>query len=197
MSTRNLIRADTAGELSLPLMLRRVVAAARDLLGARHAAIANARWFAESEQRRRWLDASSELVPLLLLSAEAGQPHPLITQHAATAAEADFAVLAVPHGADQVIVTGVSGELTAGMLNRIAPLAGSLAGLAILTGEARLVTGSRRDAAAAQLGAATGPLILVPMAAGERVRGALMLGRLATSPDFTETWPSALPVTQP
>jgi len=142
--------------------------------------------FAESEQRHRWLDASSELLPLLL-SGEAGPPHALIAQHAATAATADFAALAVPHGADQVIVTGVAGELTAGMLNRTAPLVGSLIGQAILTGQASLVTGDRRAAAAAALGAATGPLIVVPLAAGEQVRGALMLGRLATSPGFTDT----------
>ena len=41
------------------------------LAAAAGAAIANARRFAESEQRRRWLDASGDLVPLLL-SGEAG-----------------------------------------------------------------------------------------------------------------------------
>jgi GAF domain len=153
---------------------------------------------AESKQRRRWLDAFSELLPLLLsaetllsdealLSGDAGPPYPLIAQHAMTAATADFAALAVPYGADQVIVTGVAGELTAGMANRTAPLAGSLTGQAILTGQPSLVTGDRRAAAAAALGAVTGPLIVVPLAAGEQVLGALLLGRLATSPSFTET----------
>jgi len=141
--------------------------------------------FGESGQRRRWLDASSELLPLLM-TGEAGPPHALIAQQAAAAATADFAALAVPCGADRVIVTGVAGELTAGMLNRTAPLAGSLTGQAILTGQPSLVTGDRRAAAAAALGAATGPLIVVPLAAGEQVRGALLLGRLATSPGFTE-----------
>ena len=155
------------------------------LAAAAGAAIANARRFAESKQRRRWLDASSELAPLLL-SGEEGQPHAVITQHAATAAEADFAALVVPYDADQVIVTGVTGALTAGMLNRTAPLAGSLTGQAILTGKPSLVTGDRRDAAAAVLGAATGPLIVVPLAVGEQVRGALMLGRLAAGPSFTD-----------
>jgi signal transduction histidine kinase len=143
--------------------------------------------FTESEQRRRWLDAFSELLPLLLLSGEGGPPYALIAQHAATAARADFAALAVPYGADQVIVAGVAGQLTAGMANRTAPLAGSLTGQALLTGQPSLVTGGRRAAVAAALGAATGPLIMVPLAAGDQVRGALMLGRLATSPRFTET----------
>ena len=77
------------------------------LAAAAGAAIANARQFAESEQRRRWLDASAELTPLLL-SGAAVQPHALITRLAAGAADADFGTLAVPHGADQVIVARAS-----------------------------------------------------------------------------------------
>ena len=156
------------------------------LAAAAGAAIANARRFAESEQRRRWLDASAQLVPLLL-SGQAEQPHALITQHAAAATDADFAALAVPHESAQVIVAGVSGVLSAGLMNRTAPLADSLAGQAISTGKPALVTGSRLQAAAAALGADTGPLIVVPLAAGEQVRGALLLGRAAARRGFTET----------
>jgi len=155
------------------------------LAAAAGAAIANARRFAESEQRRRWLDASAELTPRLL-SAEAGLPHTLITQYAAAAAAADFAALAVPHGPDQVIVTGVAGELAAGMMNRMAPLADSLTGQVIRTGKPSLVTGDRCEAVAAALGADTGPLVVVPLVAGEQIRGALMLGRLAAHAGFTE-----------
>jgi signal transduction histidine kinase len=149
------------------------------------AAIANARRYAESEQRRRWLDASAQLVPVLL-SGQAQQPHALISQHAAAATGADFAALAVPYEPDQVIVTGVSGALAAGLMNRTAPLADSVAGQAISTGKPALVTGSRLQTAAAALGADTGPLIVVPLAAGDRVRGALLLGRSAARPGFTE-----------
>ena len=151
---------------------------------------ANGRRFAESGQRRRWLDASARLTARLL-SAEAGLSHALITEYAAAAAEADFAALTLPHGPDQVIVAGVTGELTAGMLNRVAPLADSLTEQAILTGQPSLVApslvaGERCEAAVAALGADCGPLVVVPLAAGEQVRGALMLGRLATRPGFTE-----------
>ena len=156
------------------------------LATAAGAAIANARRFAESEQRRRWLDASAELAPLLL-SGAAVQPHALITRLAAAAADADFATLAVPHGADQVIVTGVTGELAAGMTNQIEALADSLARQAIRTGKPSLVTGDGRQAAAAALGTGTGPLIIVPLATGEQVRGALLLGRVAARPGYTGT----------
>jgi signal transduction histidine kinase len=156
------------------------------LATAAGAAITNARRFAESEQRRRWLDASAELAPLLLSGAVV-QPHALITRLAAAAADADFATLAVPHGADQVIVTGVTGELAAGMTNQIEALADSLAGQAIRTGKPSLVTGDGRQAAAAALGTGTGPLIIVPLATGEQVRGALLLGRVAARPGYTGT----------
>jgi hypothetical protein len=88
----------------------------------------------------------------------------------------------VPYGADQVIVTSVTGELAAGMMNQVAALADSLAGQAIRTGKPSLVTGEGRRAAAAALDASTGPLIVVPLVAGEQVRGALLLGRLAARP---------------
>jgi len=156
------------------------------LAAAAGAAIANARQFAESEQRRRWLDASAELTSLLL-TGKAMQPHALITQLAAAAADADFGTLAVPHGADQVIVTSVTGELAAGMMNQVEALADSLAGQAIRTGKPSLVTGEGRQAAAAALGADTGPLIVVPLVAGEQIRGALMLGRVAARPGYTGT----------
>ena len=156
------------------------------LAAAAGAAIANARQFAESEQRRRWLDASAELAPLLL-SGTAVQPHALIIQLAAAAADADFGTLAVPHDADQVIVTGVSGVLAAGMMNQVAALPDSLAGQAIRTGKPSLVTGGGRDTVAAALGTGTGPLIVVPLAAGEQVRGAVMLGRVTARPGYTST----------
>ena len=156
------------------------------LAAAAGAAIANARRFAESEQRRRWLDASAELAPLLL-SGAAVQPHALIARLAAAAADADFAVLTVPGDLGEVIVTGAAGPLAAGLMNRTAPLAGSLAGQVISSGKPSLVTGDRLQAAAAALGAGIGPLIAVPLAAGERVLGALLLGRTAGRPGFTES----------
>jgi len=154
----------------------------RALAAAAGAAIANARRLAESEQRRRWLAASGELTSVLL-SGGAAQPATLIAQHAAVAAEADFAVLWDCHKADEAIVTGVSGALAVSLT---APLADSPAGQAILTGQPSLVTGDRREAAGAVLGGDIGSLIAVPLAAGGRIRGALELGRLATTGEFTD-----------
>lgn len=156
------------------------------LAAAAGAAIANARRYAESEQRRRWLDATAQLTPLLLADSRE-QPHALVTGHAADASGADFAILAVPGAPDQVIVTGTAGPPAAGLMNHTAPLDGSPAGQAISTGKPSMVTGDRLEAVAAALGTGIGPLIAVPLAAGERILGALLLGRLAARPAFTET----------
>jgi signal transduction histidine kinase len=156
------------------------------LAAAAGAAIANARRYAESEQRRRWLDATARLTPLLLADSRE-QPHALVTGHAADASGADFAIPAVPGYPGQVIVTGTAGPSAAGLMNHTAPLDGSLAGQTISTGKPGLVTGDRLEAAAAALGTGIGPLIAVPLAAGERILGALLLGRLAARPAFTET----------
>ena len=157
------------------------------LAAAAGAAIANARRYAESEQRRRWLDASAQLTPLLL-AGDRERPHALIAGHAADAADADFAVVAVPGGdPGEVTVTGAAGPLAAGLVNRTAPLAGSLAGQVILSGKPSLITGGRLKEAVAALGVGVGPLVAVPLAAGERVLGALLLGRAAARPGFAES----------
>jgi len=84
----------------------------------------------------------------------------------------------MPGDQDQVIVTGTAGQPAAGLMNLTAPLAAQ----AISTGKPALVSGDRFETAAAALG----PLIAVPLAAGERILGALLLGRLAARPAFTE-----------
>jgi signal transduction histidine kinase len=155
------------------------------LAAAAGAAIANARRYAESERRRRWLDASAVVTPLLLAGGQEG-PHALIAGRAAAAADADLAVVAVPRGAGEVVVAGAAGPLAAGLAGRAGPLAGSLAGGVISGGKAGLVTGERLRAAAAALGAGVGPLVVVPLAAGERVLGALVLGRAAGRPGLAE-----------
>jgi len=156
------------------------------LAAAAGAAIANARRYAESEQRRRWLDASAQLTPLLLADHRE-QPHELVAEHAADAAEADFAVLIVSQDPHQVTVTGAAGPLAAGLTGRLAPLADSLAGQVIRSGKPSLVTGDGRKATAAAVGTEIGPLIAVPLVAGERVLGALLLGRTTARAGYTES----------
>jgi signal transduction histidine kinase len=149
-------------------------------------AIANARLFTESEQRRRLLAASGELTNQLL-GAETEQPLTVITEQAATAAGADFATLALAQGDDQVIVAAVSGVLATDLAGRTAPSETSLCGHAIRTGKPALIPDYRDESPAIAVSVEMGPLLVVPLTAGEHTRGALTLGRLADRAGFTET----------
>jgi signal transduction histidine kinase len=147
-------------------------------------AIANARLFTESEQRRRWLNASAELTSDLL-SAGVGRPLELITREAAKAADADFAVLVLPDGADRVIVRAVSGDLDSDLVGRSTPRLGSLSGQAIRSGEPTLVADYRSEAAEIGVTADIGPVLVVPLTAAGHTRGALTLGRYSTRVSYT------------
>ncbi len=156
------------------------------LAAAAGGAIANARRFTESEQRRQWLAATSDLTSLLL-SGEASHPHQVIAEHGVMAAGADFAVLAVPDGTGQATVTATAGLTAGGLEGQVMPLDDSLAGRAILTGKPFLVTNYRHEQAAGDaLSSAAGALMVIPVAAGEDVLGALIVGRIAGRPGFTD-----------
>jgi signal transduction histidine kinase len=158
---------------------------AKALGAAAGVAIANARLFAESEQRRRWLSAAGELTHLLLTS-EASQPMAAIAREAAVAADADFATLAMPHEEDRLVVTAVHGEIAADLLGHETRLDDNVAGEVVRTGKPRLILDYRTEVPASVLAADVGPLIVVPVAAGERVAAVLSLGRRASRPAFTE-----------
>jgi signal transduction histidine kinase len=148
-------------------------------------AIANARLLAESEQRRRWLAASSQLTNQLL-AAETGQPLMCVTQAAMTAADADFVTLTVPHGKDEVIVAAAAGDAAAGLLGRTAAADGSPAGRTIRTGAPVLLTDQGVDPATPQAEDITmGPAMIVPLSAGNHTRGAVTIGRGAGRDEFT------------
>lgn len=150
------------------------------------AAIANARMFAESEQRRRWLVASGGLAPRLL-AADGEPPLDVIVREAAAAAEADFGLIVLPAADDQVTVAAGSGDYSVGLVNRSVPLETSLAGPVLRRGKATLVSDHTTHVMAFDVSVEIGPLILVPLIAGDHIRGVLELGRLAGRRGLTES----------
>ena len=148
-------------------------------------AIANARLLAESEQRHRWLAASSHLTNQLLAD-DTGQPLPHVTQAAMTAADADYATLTVPRGDHEVIVAAATGDAATALVGRIAAGDGSPAGRTIRTGTPILLTDHGVDHEThADDDVPPGPVMIVPLSAGGRTRGAVTIGRHAGRDGFT------------
>jgi signal transduction histidine kinase len=92
--------------------------------------VANARLFAESEHRRRWVQASAEITTALL-----GQVHPqdalgLVVRQARELAAADGAALAVEDDDGQLVVTIADGAVAGCALGATLPDDDTLAGLA-------------------------------------------------------------------
>ncbi|VVJ21673.1 Uncharacterised protein [Amycolatopsis camponoti] len=146
-------------------------------------AIDNARRFAESEQRRTWLTASTEITQRLFAGDDA-RPLDLVLRHAQEGASADFATLALLSEAGRVEVTAAIGVLAEHVLGTVVDLDGSLAGQVVRSGIPSL-TDDYAAAGFADLPVPIGSVVVVPLSAGQRVMGVLSVGRLAGRRGFT------------
>lgn len=147
-------------------------------------AIDNARRFDESEQRRRWLTASTEITQRLF-AGDDDHPLELVLRHAQQGASADFATLALLADSGRLEVTAARGVLAGHVLGMAVDMDSSLAGQVVRSG----VPGLTDDYAAAgfaELPVALGSVVVVPLSAGERTVGVLSVGRLAGKRRFTQ-----------
>ena len=150
------------------------------LAAAAGVAIENARLYAESERRERWLSATAEITGLLLGEADRNEALQAVADRAREIAAADISTVALRRSETEIeiqIISGVPGA----RLPVVLPVQGSLAGLVVTTGEPMIVEDVRRDPravtelAAAQPGS-LGPAIMVPMRTQDGVEGVLGLG---------------------
>jgi len=145
-------------------------------------AIANARRLAESEQRRRWLAAAS-LLSFELLAEGAKPPLQMITDEAALAADADIVSLTMPEGEDRIRLRSRSGPLAASLKGTSWPMAGTPTEQVMRSGRGMLMEEYIATDTAAGVG--IGPVMIVPLSAGSRARGAMAFARSADRPAFT------------
>lgn len=147
-------------------------------------ALANGGLFDESEQRHRWLTAASGLANDLL-SSEADSPLETVCEYAMGAARADFATLTLP---DQTYGAGVASAahmLPDETLSHFVELRRD-ADLTLRTGQAMLVNNYGDDKALLEADVRVGSVMVVPLVAGSQAEGALLLGRIAGGPEFTD-----------
>ncbi len=154
------------------------------LAGSVGLAVATARAFDDSEQQRRWLAAATEVTEELL--AAEGEALPAVVAHAARAANADMAAVAVPAGPGRLRIAAAAGLRAADIRGVELPTADTVAGQVMAVGEPVLGRVSDDTAAASYL-AGLGPVVAAPLRAHDRVLGALLVGRRAGRAAFIDT----------
>lgn len=147
--------------------------------------IAHARLFAESERRRHWLATSGELTRTLLTRRK-DERFQVIVEQAAEAAGADYATLLLAADGGGLEVAAEAGRLGARLGRRVFPLDGTLAGLAFTSGKPLLARRHAHDPVESARGVDAGPVIVVPLAAGEKIRGVVILGRSLQRHSFSD-----------
>jgi len=150
------------------------------LAAAAGVAIDNARLYEESRRQERWLRATSEVTRELLSGASSGQVLTLVTEQALAMSGADLVALAVPAGDRQRLInTHAAGDGAGAALGLMLPVAESLSGQVLTSGEAVTVEDFRSDPRINPLAREHMPLgraILLPLGAPGNVRGVLTVG---------------------
>jgi GAF domain-containing protein len=139
-------------------------------------AIDNARLYQESEQRHRWLTASTEITQRLFARQE-GNPLDLVLRTAQQTASAEVATLALVIEPGQLQIQATSGPTSEARRDADLRAAEQVA----WSGTPVLVP-APLDAE----GAAIGSVVVVPVLSGGRIMGTLSVGRLAGRRSFTD-----------
>ncbi|MFD5393251.1 GAF domain-containing protein [Streptomyces sp. NPDC127097] len=152
-------------------------------------AIENARLYEEARYRQRWLEANGEIAAGLLPGAGQTDVLKTIVDHAVRILTADLGVLALPDEDDRLRVALAMGVDAGAHRGLVLPRHGSFLGAALTAGSSLIsldVEHDPRITAGPPRWAGLGPAVAVPMTAGERVRGVLLLARLRGRDPFTE-----------
>lgn len=159
------------------------------LAGTAAIAIENARLFEQSRLRQRWLEASTEITQRLL-SAGGAEPLRLIAQRIREIADADIVAVVLPTGqADELMMEVAVGQNADRLRGLSYPASGSLAGLAIRTGQPVLIGDALQQTnylVRLKQAVRVGPVMVLPLAANGHSRGALLVGRAAGRRRFVE-----------
>jgi two-component system, NarL family, sensor histidine kinase DevS len=151
------------------------------LAAAAGVAIDNARLYEEARRQERWLRATADVTRELLSGSEPTQVLTLVTQQALALSGADMVALAVPAGDQKRLVnTHTAGEGANGALGLVLPVAASMSGQVLASGEAVVLEDFRNDGRVNPIAREHMPLgwaILLPLGAPGNVRGVLTVGR--------------------
>ncbi|WP_433257588.1 GAF domain-containing protein [Streptosporangium sp. CA-135522] len=159
------------------------------LAAAAGVAIENARLYADSRRRERWLQASSDVTTSLLSGAEPRQVLTLIARRAREMVGADVVAVLLPDDSGRmlrvVIADGLAGDQ---VVYAQVPVADSLAGRAFSSGEPLMVADPAEAGVPVAIAdyASLGPVAAVPIGAAGSVHGVLSLGKRSGRLPFSQ-----------
>ncbi len=144
-------------------------------------AIENARLFEEAQRRQGWLHASMQITRQLL-SAEGEEPLRLIARQTREIADADIVTVVLPTPNGQRLMVEVAAGARADEFTGLSyAMENTLAGLAFSTGGPVLVgdvTAEPQYVVHLSELLSVGPVMVLPLVGTQRMRGALVVGRL-------------------
>jgi signal transduction histidine kinase len=155
------------------------------------AAIDNARMYEEAQHRQAWLAASTE-VTRQLLSPDGDDDLEQIGSRIAELAGADVVAVVLPSSAAGELEVAVAVGRAAGRLRGMTyPAEGTVSESVLATGRAEILADAsdagadRRVVRLADV-VPVGPVMALPLAGSEGIRGVLLAGRLHDGPAFTD-----------
>ncbi len=149
-------------------------------------AIENVRLLEESRRRQDWLQASTE-VTRQLLSTEGEEPLQVIARRVQQIAAADAVNVVLPTPDGQRLMVEVATGAGAEALTALTyPTSSTVSGLVLQTGQPVLIADMDAEEQVVHLSefVPVGPVMVLPLVGTQRVRGALVVGRLQGRPQF-------------
>ncbi|BBX45872.1 GAF domain-containing sensor histidine kinase [Mycobacterium cookii] len=160
---------------------------AQALAAAAGIAIANARLYAQSRARQRWIEAARDIATTMLSGAEPATVFALLAENALKLADATAAMVAVPvdvddapAGAPELVVAEAVGAISIPADDALA-LTGTVVGDVFADRTPR-----RLDNLDMAIGGLNGPALLLPLPVADTAAGVLVVLRRAGLPGFTE-----------
>ncbi len=151
------------------------------LAAAAGVAVDNARLYEDARRQQRWLRASGDVTRRLLSGSATSEVLAEVTQQALEISGADLVALAVPTpDRHNLVIQHAAGEGAREALGLVLPIATSISGLVLSTGEPVVLDDFGHDdrvAAAARQHMPLGPSIVLPLGAPGDVRGVFTVGR--------------------
>jgi two-component system, NarL family, sensor histidine kinase DevS len=147
-------------------------------------AIENAYLYEQAQDRARRLEAVRAITTAILAGTDSGEILGLVVGHARELVGADLATLALPAGADQLVIAAADGLLSEELRGRTFPASGSVTGEVLRTGKAVALADASADDRIAQpiVRARLGPALFIPLAVRGRTLGSLTVANARDGP---------------